>query len=205
MTNPNRQFHRVPAKIKVFYCPETFEARQAMVTDYEIWSGQAPEMPEALRRNFTELGVVHPSLQPLYRMLQWIDFKLDTVNYQLRVLSRSNIFSNYLITNDISNTGFGFNYYIDQPLGAKLLMALHLPDEPMQPLYLVGTLLRNQASPKQAITPAQREAEMKSEQSLGAIPFEELKDLDEERISRFIFDFERRVKQKMSQTEQENP
>jgi hypothetical protein len=195
----NRQFYRVPAKVKVFYCPETFEARQAMVTDYEVWANQAPELPESLRRNFTELGTVHPSLQPLYRMLQWIDFKLDTVSYQLRVLSRNNIFTSYLVTNDISNTGFGFNYYIDQPLGSKLLMAMHLPDDPVRPLYVVGTLLRNQASPKQTISLAQLEVEMSSEQSLGAIRFEDLNDLDEERISRFIFDFERRLKQKMTQ------
>jgi hypothetical protein len=196
----NRQFHRVPAKIKVFYCLETFEARQAMITDYEMWSVQAPELPEYLRRNFTELGTVHPSLQPLYRLLQWMDFKLDAAVYQLRVMSRGNVFTNYLVTNDISTTGFGFNYYINNSQGSRLLMALHLPDDPVRPLYVVGTLLRNQATPQPA-SAAEREMEMSSEQSLGAIRFEELSDIDEERISRFIFDFERRLKQKQAQSQ----
>ncbi|MDR1397373.1 MAG: hypothetical protein LBJ14_06545 [Desulfarculales bacterium] len=191
----NRQFHRVPAKIKVFYCLETFEARQAMITDYEMWSAQAPELPEYLRRNFTELGTVHPSLQPLYRLLQWMDFKLDAVVYQMRVMNRGNVFTNYLVSNDISTTGFGFNYYIDYSLESRLLMALHLPDDPVRPLYVVGTLLRNQATPQPA-SAAERALEINSEQSLGAIRFEELSDIDEERISRFIFNFERKLKQK---------
>jgi hypothetical protein len=134
----------------------------------------------------------------LYRLLQWMDFKLDAVVYQLRMMNRSNVFTNYLITNDISNTGFGFNYHIDGSPGSRLLMALYLPDDPVRPLYTVGTLLRNQAPPEPA-SAANRKTEMRSRQSLGAIRFEELSDIDEERISRFIFDFERKLKKKHAQ------
>ena len=184
-----RKFFRVPAKVRVFFCPETFEARQAMITDYTVWANQAPELPESLRRNFTDLGTVHEKLQPIYRLMQWIDFKLDTLVFQMRTMSSNQAFTNYLITKDVSTTGFGFNHHIGLPLGTRLLLAMHLPDDPVRPLYTVGVLIRNSHPPSSDATPANQEGS-------GAIRFEELTDIDEERITRFCFNYERILKQK---------
>ena len=182
----NREFYRVPAKIRVFFSPETFEARQAMIADYEMVMALAPEMPEHLRRNFTDLSQIHEKLRPIYSLLQWVDFKVDAALFQLRVLARNNIFNNHLITSDISTTGFGFTKPLDVPVNTKLLLSLHLPDDPVRPLYTVGVLIRNgETTGGQPI-----------EQSPCAIRFDELSDMDEERISRFAFSYERKLKQK---------
>ena len=176
-----REHFRVPAKVRVFFCEDSPEARNSMVTDYAVWTSHPSEMPEASRTALTDINNVHEGLKPLYAMMQWLNFKMDTVLYQLRVVSRSNIFTENLITTDISLNGFGFDKVIDAAVGSKLLLALHLPDEPVHPVYTVGILVRNSQGSGEAVSP-------------GAVVFDELSDSDRERIARFAFSFERKLK-----------
>ena len=185
-TSQGREYYRVSANVRVFFCLDTLEARQDMVADYEIWSAQPPpDMPENLKTGLAAGEHVPPQLKTLYTMIQWLNFKMDIVIHQLRIMSRGRLFNNQLTTTDLSITGFGFASQIDAPVGSKLLMALHLPDAPTHPVYTTGTLVRNGDDNKDG-------------QSMGAVVFEKLTDADSERIARFTFDSERKLKLKGS-------
>ena len=181
MNSMDRQHYRVPVQIKVFYSLDTPEARIAMVTDYEIWAAHPPEMPDTAVQALNDLKKAPEALKPLYNMIQWLNFKMDTLLYQMRLNSRASIFNSVLTTTDLSITGFGFAETIGAQKGDRLLLALHLPDEPIRPVYTVGTLIRNGDDGN-------------DEQSLGAIYFTEISEADQERIARFTFDYERKYK-----------
>lgn len=181
MDSMDRRHYRVPVQVKVFYSLDTHEARTAMVTDYEIWAAQPPEIPDIFLQPLSDLKNVPLPLKPLYTMLQWLNFKMDALLYQMRLNSRTSIFSNFLTTTDLSIAGFGFTETIEANKGDKLLLAIHLPDEPVKPVYTVGTLVRNGQNGGDG-------------QSLGAITFSEISEADQERIARFTFDYERKLK-----------
>lgn len=181
MDSMDRQHYRVPVQIKVFYTLDTHESRTAMVTDYEIWAAHPPETTDTLLQSINDLKRAPEELKPLYNMIQWLNFKMDAILYQIRLNSRSSIFSNFLTTTDLSIAGFGFTDTIQAQKGDRLLLALHLPDEPVRPVYTVGTLVRNGL-------------DSDDRQSLGAINFTEIAEADRERIARFTFDYERKLK-----------
>ncbi len=178
-----REHYRIPAKIRVFFCQDSAEARSLMVSDYAIWASQPVEFPESAKQPLTDIGNVQQELKPLYAMMQWLNFKMDTVLYQLRVVSRSKVFTEHLLTSDLSVAGFAFGQKLNLALGSRLLLALHLPDEPVHPVYTVGVLVRDGMGCNDSPTP-------------GAIVFEEISDADRERIARFAFSFERKLKNK---------
>jgi hypothetical protein len=176
-----REYFRVPAQLRVFFCPDSAEARHAMIAVSDIWSSNPLQTPETVKQFPGEMEQCSHDSNPCYVMLQWLNFKIDTLLYQMRVLSRGNVFTNHLVTTDLSIAGFGFIHKIDAPLNSKLLFSLHLPDNPVHPIYGVGKLSRNGFDDE-------------SGREVGAILFEDLTDSDRERIARYIFDYERKSK-----------
>jgi hypothetical protein len=184
-----REYFRVPAQLRVFFCLDSMEARHAMIAVSDIWSSSPLQTPETIKQFPGDTEKFNYDAHPCHVMLQWLNFKIDTLLYQMRVLSRDNVFSNHLVTSDLSITGFGFAHRIDAPLNSKLLFSLHLPDNPVRPIYGVGKLSRNGCDDE-------------SGREVGAILFEDVADSDRERIARYIFSHER--KSKLQQTTADN-
>jgi Tfp pilus assembly protein PilZ len=174
-----REFFRAPCRFFVYYGPESPQSRQAMAMDTGIWDTQADL--EATARQILEGGQVSDQLRPLLQVMRWMDFKLETILYHLRVRDRQALFPQHIEVVDISGSGLGVADPGDLAVGSRVLLAMSLPDAPTRAIYAVGEVTR--ISPEQV-------AEGRAK---AAIRFAEISDHDREQVIRFTFNLQRRL------------
>lgn len=175
----DREFFRAPAKLYVFYGPESAQARQAMTLNAEVWR-DAGEL-EANARRVMDDKELPENMRGLLNVLRWLDYKLDLLLGQMRSHERQAAFPHHLETIDISGAGIGMVDSGQLKQGERVIMAFTLPDSPNQPIYCVGEVVRVGG-------------ETTSDgQARAAVRFDEIAESDRERVIRFTFNQQRRM------------
>lgn len=177
-SSSEREFFRAPATLYVFYGPESVQARQAMAMNSEIWHAKSDL--EASARQAMDDKDVPDNLRGILSVLRWLDFKLDMVLHHIRSSERESVFPHHLETVDISGAGIGMIDCGQLKLGERIIMAFTLPDSPSQPIYCVGEVVRVADEPAC------------DGQARAAVRFQEIAEMDRERIIRYTFNQQRR-------------
>jgi hypothetical protein len=177
--NSDREFFRAPAKLYVFYGPESAQSRQAMALNAEVWRDHS-DLEASARRAMDEKDVPE-SMRGMLNVLRWMDFKLDIILSQMRSAERQAAFPNHLETTDISGAGIGMVDCGQLKIGERIIMAFTLPDSPSQPIYCVGEVVRV------------ADDTTSDGQARAAVRFEEIAESDRERVIRFTFNQQRRL------------
>lgn len=171
-----REFFRAPARLRVFYGPDTVSGRQAMAMDTEMWASQT--QLEGAARQVMEEAAVSESERPMLSVLRWMDFKIDLILHHLRLREQALHFPNCSMTTDISGSGLGLEDNVALTVGDTVLMSLYLPDNPSRPVYAGAEVVR--------VEPGQTGAK-------AALRFIDLAESDRERVIRFGFAQQRRM------------
>ncbi len=174
-----REFFRAPASLYVFYGPESLQSRQAMAMDAGLLDTQSDL--EAAARQILEGTEAPENLRPIFKVLRWLDYKLDMILHQMRQADRQALFPRHLETVDISGCGFGISEAGDLKTGQRIILAMSLPDAPTRTIYAVGQVARVS------------EEQVGEKQAQAAVQFVEISDNDRERIIRFTFNQQRRL------------
>ena len=182
-----REYSRAPARLIVHYGPDTPQGRRAVALDSELWAAQTGM--EAAAREVLEEQRVSDELQPLLKVLHWLDFKVDMVLAQLRTRDLAEHFPHQAVT-DTSGAGLGLAEGHGLEPGQRILVHLPLPDHPAKPVLAVAEVVRTRS-------------EEGGECAGTALRFVEMADDDRELVIRFTFKKQRKHLARRAEGEQQ--